>query len=236
MRNLLLSILCVTFVSCNTDMADDVNLDNATYNQKIVEYLQNKYDVKAEIYFSPTYNQRLTSNEVKALEDYYNFIGSLKRPLGIALSDGDAKTRTNLYTHNLTYRGDQVTVYVYYETDPAKGNKELGTNPCIEVGIGGQGNHEYNIFYDVVYYNAEYVYGQTYIKVGIVRGDYVLKTYPYNYIGIPMTSVNPTMVVKSKIAAYGDVDITKRNGNFFIQYAGDGTWFTFDVDGELGLH
>lgn len=63
--------------------------------------------------------------------------------------------------------------------------------------------------------------------------EYLQRTYDVKaevkFAPTYMTSVNPTMVVKSKIAAYGDVDITKGTGDFLIQYAGDGTWFTFDI-------
>ena len=123
-------------------MYDNADADNTSYNQKIIEYLQRKYDVKAKVEFSPTYNKRLTKDETKALEDYYSFLSSLKNPLDITLGKGKAVTRGTFYTHDLSYRGDKVTVYVYYNAIQTKDGNELADNPLIEVGIGGQGNHE----------------------------------------------------------------------------------------------
>lgn len=43
MRNFvyfLFVILCACFVACSTDNVTDAEVDNAAYNQKIIEYLQ----------------------------------------------------------------------------------------------------------------------------------------------------------------------------------------------------
>ena len=45
-----------------------------------------------------------------------------------------------------------------------------------------------------------------------------------NYLGRPITTLPPTMTVKSKIYAEGEVNVPREVGNFSVHYAGEGSW------------
>lgn len=59
--------------------SDNVAFDNAEFNKKIINYLQNKYGVIAEVSFSSTFNNRLSKNEIEALEKYYKNLHKLTK-------------------------------------------------------------------------------------------------------------------------------------------------------------
>ena len=72
------------------------------------------------------------------------------------------------------------------------------------------------------------MYGDTYIKVGEIRGDYVLKSYQVDYFGNPIKSLPPYATVTAKIYASGEINVTNSTGDFTIHYAGDGSWYKRD--------
>lgn len=79
MKNFLVTVLCLAFASCSTDVnPDNDGMNYAEYNQKVVEYLQKKYNVEADVEFSPDYKRKLSKEEVESYENFYKFIGSLK--------------------------------------------------------------------------------------------------------------------------------------------------------------
>lgn len=223
-------IMSFILVGCADKIdSDNVALDNAEFNKNIINYLQNKYGIIAEVSFSSTFNNRLSKNEIEALEKYYKNLHKLtKADAHIKLTKATCQTRTVLGKYGVSYNGDAITVHVYYNTEYVNGEYVLGNNPNVEVGIGGEGNHEYNVMYEVVYQGAEFVYGERYVKVSKVKGDYILRSYPMNYFGNPNTSLPPTMTVKSKIYAEGEVNVPREVGTFSVHYAGEGSWYKLE--------
>lgn len=90
-----MAILCLVFASCSTNIEDNANNDYAEYNRKVIEYLQQKYNVKADVEFSPNYKQRLSKEEVESYEKFYRFIGGLKeKPMEMTLASSKSEATT----------------------------------------------------------------------------------------------------------------------------------------------
>lgn len=237
----LLFVLCQIFVACNSHDTDCVEADNVEYNQQTVERLQNKYGVKVEVEFAPNYTQRMSKKDVESLEDYFKFIAGLKKnPLKLNQSSKTLLTRnptdTKNFTQTLNYEGDNVYVYVYYEMNTTGG---LVDNPSIEVGMGGAGNpfahyagnscHE-NACYEVIYWDSKKTYTNTRIDVERIRADYVLRYYSFENGHLSDT---PYATVKTKLSAYGYVNILNETGEFHLIYSGDGSWMRTIIDEEF---
>lgn len=241
MKNIYLFLsLCLAFVACNSYDTDCTEVDNTEYNQRLVEHLQHKYGVDAEVEFAPDFTKRMYKKDVESLEEYFKFVAELKKnPLKLNQSSRTLQTRateTKNFTQTLNYEGDNVYVYVYYEMNTTGG---LADNPSIEVGMGGvgnpfahyAGNSSYaNARYEVIYWDSKKTYSNARIDVERIRADYVLRFY---YVVNGNFSDTPYATVKTKLSAYGYVDILKETGEFHLMYSGDGSWMRTIIDEDL---
>lgn len=244
MKNLMYLFIVFTciLIACNTEEAN-MEVSNKDFNKQIVEYLQTKYDVKAEVEFASDFNKRLNKEEIENLEDYFRFIGGLKKqPLKMEPMLQNNQTRaeeTKSFSQTLNYEGDNVNVYVYYTMNT---NGGLPDSPSIEVGIGGAGNpfahyqgnscHN-NARYEVYYWDNVTNYSNTRIDVERIRADYILRYY---YIVNGVFSDTPYATVKTKLCAYGYVNILNNTGDFHLMYSGDGSWMQTIIDEGLNKH
>lgn len=232
--------LCVCLVACNTDNVTDIEVDNATYNQEVIDYLQKKYDVDVEVDFAPTFKERLSRQDIESLEDYFKFVGGLKRkPLKMNLQDAPFSTtraETASFSQELMYNGDRINVYVHYDLD---GNGGLASPPNVVAGMGGSASdnesfgHQYptiNTTYEIYYWGGSVKCSNTRIDIDRMRVDYTLKHY--NIVN-GVRSDTWYAMTKTKLAAYGYVNVANNSGEFQLVYCGAGSWMQTIIDEDL---
>lgn len=230
----------VLLLACSSKDFDCIELENSKYNQLVIEQLQHKYNVCVEVEFTPNYTQRICKEDVERLEDYFKFIAKLKKePLRMSLSSQKSQTRateTKSFTQTLKYEGDNVYVYVYYEMNTTGG---LAAQPSIEVGMGGDGypfahyagnSSHRNAKYEVIYWDSKKTYTNSKIDVERIRADYVLRYYDYVNGHFSDT---PYATVKTKLSAYGYVNVLNETGEFHLMYSGDGSWMRTIIDEDF---
>ena len=225
---LLLSLVLGTLliVGCNSNDENCTDVDNAEYNKYIIEYLQHKYDVKAEVEVSQ--KEKLSKEAIGCIENYYKFVSSLKqKPKEMVLKEkasGESMaTRTVFCTQTLVYEMDDIIAFVCYEID---GNGKVADNPNIVSGLAGNGvSNNYNCaIYKVDNYRSVcHASGNT-IYADVLRGDYMVMVYQHFNNGHPDTTSGISARIIVKLAAYGTVDVPSNRGSFTLHYAGEGSW------------
>ncbi len=247
-------IFVLLFTGCSADTTGgDVNdcaqneevVDYAQYNQKVIDYLQAKYNVEAEVEFAPDFKQCLSDEAVENLEKYYRFIGEMKKnPISMESSDDIFKTRgmgvqTEAFRSSLNYEKDGIGLTIYYDVDS---NGKIADEPRMHAGLWGEGASKNfsSGWYNVNSYNSSCTASADKIWVDAVRADYVVMFYNnmvYKYVNGEWTLVPDSqsgLYAKQtiKLTASGMVDLANNQSNFTIQYAGKGSWF-FDDLGDL---
>ena len=246
-------VLALLFVGCDTADDNAVETDYVTYNQQIINYLQNKYGVAAKIEFSPNFKQRLNKTNIEDLEKYYSSISSIKNGVKCEMVQNvevpqtrDMSAGTQYFTQFVNYNLDPILVFVCYNVD-SRG--KIADNPEIVSGLAGNGvsNNNPRAKYKVDNYKSDcYVSAET-IYADCLRGDYTAFLYYSDVIdrgngynpdkiinGIyngNLSSINYTgfyAKVTCKLAAYGTVDASSNTGSFTLHYSGEGSWY-FDT-------
>lgn len=229
----LMILLCILCMSCSTENNDNENTDNIMYNRQIIEYLQHKYDVTADVEFNSEYNKRMSKDDVEDFESYFRFLGNLKKhPLQLKMSKYDHLTRareTKSFSQTFDYEGNDVAVYVYYDVDETG---RMASPVSVVVGMGGHGESFYfrNAIYEVIDFGASYNVNSTSINVEKVRADYIVRNY--NIIN-GKHGDTVMSIAKTKLAAYGYVNVLNHTGNFQLMYCGSGSWRQTIIDEEL---
>ena len=225
------------FISCTSIDDNEHELSACEYNQKIIEYLRDKYNVNVKVVFSPSYKQRLSKDDVESFDGYFKFVGELKKcPVKMVLANKSAETRaTKTCSQQLTYNGDLINVVVYYDIDTQNGG--LASPSDVQVGMGGGGEcfgHHYATIectYSVEFLGSKFTVSNTQIDVESIKGDYIL--YHYN---IKNGRRENTWYAKTqtKLSAWGYVDVKNNSCQFQLEYAGEGSWMDIVID--EGLH
>lgn len=220
-------------------------VDYAQYNQKVIDYLQAKYNVEAEVEFAPDYKQCLSKEAVENLDKYYRFIGAMKKnPIRIERTADIFKTRgigvqTEAFRGSLNYEKDGIGLTIYYDVDS---NGKIADEPRIYAGLWGEGASKNfsSGWYSVNSYNSSCTASADKIWADAVRADYVVMFYnnmEYKFVNGEWTLVpdlQSGLYAKQtiKLTASGMVDLANNQSGFTIQYAGKGSWF-FDDLGDL---
>lgn len=250
MRTFLMTILCLAFASCSTDINPvEDEMDYAEYNQKVITYLQRKYNVEAEVEFSPNYKQKLSKAELDSYENFYKFIGSLKeKPMEMTQSKQKATRAsfagTYFFEKYVNYELDGVKVCIYYDAD--MDGALYGSNPTIEMGLGGEGvsKNYSNAYYSLDTYRHDYRVSGKKIIADAIRGDYVVTFYTdfikeYRYVDgewkiVPSGQSVISSRQRIKLVVAGELDTANGSSNFTLYNAGKGSWFGLDLgDGEM---
>ena len=247
-------IFGLLLAGCSVDTGSvDVNdcaknkdvVDYAQYNQIVIDYLQAKYNVEAEVGFAPDYKQCLSNEAVENLEKYYRFIGAMKKkPICMERSTDIFRTRgmggqTEAFRSSLNYEKDGIGLTIYYDVDS---NGKIADDPRIYAGLFGEGvsNNFSSAWYNVNNYNSSCTASSDKIWVDAVRADYVVMFYNnmvYKFVNGEWTLVpdlQSGLYAKQtiKLSATGMVDLANNQSSLTIQYAGKGSWF-FDDLGDL---
>lgn len=238
MRTFLMTILCLAFASCSTDInpAED-EMDYAEYNQKVITYLQRKYNVEAEVEFSPNYKQKLSKENIESFENFYKFIGCLKeKPMEMTQHETTRGigVSTELFKQTVNYENDGIIVGIYYDVDA---NGKLADDPRIQAGLAGEGvSSKFNgAWYQIEFYKSDCRVSGEKIIADAIKGDYVAlfyndKTLEYKFVDgkwtlVPNYESGLYARKRVKITAAGTLDTATKQGRFEVHYAGSGTWF-----------
>ena len=233
----LTAILCFLFTDCNNAEEGEQDINYAEYNQKVIDYLQRKYDVKVETVFSLTFKQKLSKEDVQSFEEYYKFISDLKRtPLRLKEKVLSAPMKspgvqTSAFHKNLCYEMDDIALTVYYDVDS---NGYVADEPHIYAGLWNEGwsKRNDNLWYQVDNYNSDCSASGDKIWVNAVRADYTTLHYTKKVykivdgVGVWVPDIQYGYSAKHtiKITATGIINVTNNQGEFSIHYAGEGSW------------
>lgn len=234
-----------TIADVNDCANNEEAVDYAQFNQKVIDYLQAKYNVEAEVEFAPDYKQCLSNENVENLEKYYRFIGALKEnPISMKRVDDISKTRgmgvqTEAFRSSLNYEKDGIGLTIFYDVDS---NGKIADEPHMHAGLWGEGAsmNFNNAWYNVNSYNSSCTASADKIWVDAVRADYVVMFYNnmvYKFVNGKWTLTPDSqsgLYAKQiiKLSAAGMVDLANNKSSFTIQYAGKGSWFYDDL-GDL---
>ena len=229
---------CSLCVSCSTENNDNENVDYVSYNRNIVEYLQNKYDVTAEVEFVPEFKRKLNKQEVESFEDYFKFLGVLKKnPINMIQAKSLSSTRAESthFSYELVYNGDRIYVHVYYDHD---NNGHLASPPNIVAGMCGSSDGEcfgghyptFETTYEIYCWDSSIRPSNTRIDVDRIRADYILKHY--NIVN-GVRSNTYYAITKTKLCSWGYINVMNGSGFFQLEYAGEGSWMRTIIDEDL---
>lgn len=148
------------------------------------------------------------------------------------------KTRAETagFSRELMYNGDRIFVYVYYDID---GKGGLASPPNVVAGMGGSSSdnesfgHQYptiSTTYEICYWGGSVQCSNTRIDIDKMRADYTLKHYS---IVNGVRSDTWYAITKTKLAAYGYVNVANNSGEFQLMYCGAGSWMHTIIDEDL---
>ena len=186
-------VLALLFVGCDTADKEKSDIDYVEYNQKVINYLQKKYNVEADVRFSTNYKQRLTKEATESLEEYYKFIANLKEPIEMDRLVSSCTARiaavgTKYFSQVVKYELDGITVGIYYDVDS---NGEISDKHSLQAGLGGEGtSRNYSGGrYTVTNYKFDCSISGKKIIAEAIRGDYEVRFYNKTLL-IPVGGIN----------------------------------------------